>query len=312
MYTAFKNRKNEVQYAVYRSFAAAKLCGLYIYLISGRHYVTQEWLILRDNNICKFNISESGNIVCGRFVLETRNSQAVPGFCEEHIIGIIISGEALLTVNRCGNELRRGDIFIVRKGEIFSVETVDKLEYIYICFHGRRADELLERVGISGQSCVFKGYGFLTGFWVDSIQKSENNNLDLFSESVVLYTLAHLNAEQKPKCDRMTQILKIIDESFTEPEFSLSSLAERIGYNVKYLSSLFKKEQGVHFSQYLRDLRLKHAVFLIEQGIVSVKNIAILSGFGDALYFSKIFKQVYGVPPKKYIENLFNTAMQEK
>ena len=100
----------------------------------------------------------------------------------------------------------------------------------------------------------------------------------------------------------MARILKITDENFTNPEFTLSSLAERIGYNAKYLSSLFNKGQGEPFTQYLRDLRLKRALFLMEQGIVSVKNIAILSGFGDALYFSKIFKQVYGLYANIYIE----------
>ena len=143
---------------------------------------------------------------------------------------------------------------------------------------------------------------------MDTIYKSEDKNLDLFSESVVLYTLAHLSTVKKQQSDRMARILKITDENFTNPEFTLSSLAERIGYNAKYLSSLFNKGQGEPFTQYLRDLRLKRALFLMEQGIVSVKNIAILSGFGDALYFSKIFKQVYGISPKKYIEKISGTT----
>ncbi len=263
---------------------------------------------MKDNNICKFNINESGNIVCSRFVFETQNSQAAPGFYSDHVLGIIISGEALFTLNDRQTELNCGDIFIVRKGRVYSLEKRDELEYSYICFHGRRADELLERVGINGEFCVYKGYGYLADFWMDTIYKSEDKNLDLFSESVVLYTLAHLSTVKKQQSDRMARILKITDENFTNPEFTLSSLAERIGYNAKYLSSLFNKGQGEPFTQYLRDLRLKRALFLMEQGIVSVKNIAILSGFGDALYFSKIFKQVYGISPKKYIEKISGTT----
>jgi YesN/AraC family two-component response regulator len=81
-------------------------------------------------------------------------------------------------------------------------------------------------------------------------------------------------------------------------------LAAELGYDAKYLSSLFKKKKGTPFTQYLRELRIAHALFLMEQGVVSVKNIAILAGFGDALYFSKIFKEVMGVSPKSYIEGL--------
>ena len=56
--------------------------------------------------------------------------------------------------------------------------------------------------------------------------------------------------------------------------------------------------------QYLREIRIRHAVFLMEQGVVSVNNVALLSGFGDALYFSKVFSDVMEISPKIYIKNL--------
>ena len=61
---------------------------------------------------------------------------------------------------------------------------------------------------------------------------------------------------------------------------------------------------GVGYTQYLRELRLRHAVFLIEQGLVSVKNIALLCGFSDALYFSRLFTQSEGMSPKAYIDKM--------
>jgi transcriptional regulator GlxA family with amidase domain len=60
----------------------------------------------------------------------------------------------------------------------------------------------------------------------------------------------------------------------------------------------------VAYTQYLREQRIKHAIFLMEQGVVSVKNVAILSGFSDALYFSKIFTASVGVSPKAYIQKI--------
>ncbi len=59
---------------------------------------------------------------------------------------------------------------------------------------------------------------------------------------------------------------------------------------------------GTTFSEYLKTLRLRHAVFLIEQGITSVKNVALLSGYRDPLYFSKVFRQSLGVSPSEFIE----------
>ncbi|MBO5295154.1 MAG: helix-turn-helix transcriptional regulator, partial [Clostridia bacterium] len=87
--------------------------------------------------------------------------------------------------------------------------------------------------------------------------------------------------------------------------------ADELGYDAKYLSSLFKKKKGIAYTQYLRELRIRHAVFLIEEGIVSVKNAALLSGFRDALYFSKVFTSIQGITPKLYIQQVADRKNQE-
>ena len=102
----------------------------------------------------------------------------------------------------------------------------------------------------------------------------------------------------------VTDILMLTQKNFTNPDLSLASIAAKLGYDAKYLSSLFKKRRGVAYMQYLRELRIKHALFLMEQGVASVKNVALLSGFRDALYFSKVFAGVEGIPPSEYITQL--------
>ena len=102
----------------------------------------------------------------------------------------------------------------------------------------------------------------------------------------------------------LAAIVASTNDRFSESSFSLSALAGELGYDAKYLSTLFKKKKGIPFTRYLRELRIRHALFLMEQGVVSVKNIAILCGFGDALYFSKIFKEEMGISPKAHIEKL--------
>ena len=61
---------------------------------------------------------------------------------------------------------------------------------------------------------------------------------------------------------------------------------------------------GVAFSEYLREMRMKHAIFLIENGVFSVKNVALLCGYKDALYFSKLFVKQVGTSPTEYIKQV--------
>ena len=104
----------------------------------------------------------------------------------------------------------------------------------------------------------------------------------------------------------VTRIMTITQENFTDPDLSISAIADEIGYDVKYISALFKRRTGVAYTQFLRELRIKHAVFLMEEGVMSVKNVAVLSGFRDPLYFSKVFTSAVGMSPRAYIQSIEN------
>ena len=176
------------------------------------------------------------------------------------------------------------------------------MEYCYISFHGWHADELIERLRISQKNCVFRDHGELSVFWRSCFDRSESGNLDLFSEAVLLYTVANLADVKKETNELTDRIAEYANLNFSDSTLNLTDIAAELGYDAKYLSALFHAKRGITFMQYLRGLRIQHAAFLFEEGVESVKSVAILSGFSDALYFSKLFKQHTGCSPKHYRE----------
>lgn len=256
-------------------------------------------------NICNFNFNRSSDLVCVNFVCEKNDSQAYVERARRNEIGIVIDGKGVFSCGGRSHDLYRGALFFVNQGRSFSVcseNREDGLEYCYISFNGRRGDELMERAGIADGNNVFYGYERLAAFWLDCLSSVNEGNVDLISEAVLLYSLAMLNPEKAEQTDLITKMISVSGEYFTDSDFNLQSLADKIGYDEKYLSSVFKKQKGITYSRYLRELRINHAMFLMEQGIVSVKNIALLCGFGDPLYFSKVFKEEEGKTPKEYIK----------
>lgn len=263
------------------------------------------------NNICKLNLNRSSDLICTDFVYETKNAQAKEQRASTYILGLAVSGKGALCSEGCRYALQRGFIFAVCKDACFSVENEEDFCYLYIRFHGRRAEELATRFGIETALCVSETADHreqLVSFGLDCLEKANGSNLDIFAEAALLYLMAHLRAELPSQNELVTKMITLTHEHFSDAGFSLNALAAALGYDAKYLSSHFKKKKGICFSAYLRDLRIKHAVFLMEQGVVSVKNVAILAGFGDALYFSKIFKTATGKSPKDYIEALHSTT----
>ena len=259
---------------------------------------------MSEYNICKFNPVRSGDLSCTDFVYEVTDCQSEPHTAPKNALHLVIKGEGLLEFDGERYGLSKGTLFFVKKGECVAIKNSDRLEYSYICFSGRRAEELLERVGISANRRCFDGHERLIPFWSECISSANDSNTDLLSESVLLYSLAVLEPEITERGRLISDILTLTAEKFTDHTLTLSAIARKLGYNEKYLSAYFKREMGVTFTQYLRDMRVNHAVFLMEQGVVSVKNVALLSGFFDALYFSRVFKEEKGVSPREYIANL--------
>ena len=260
---------------------------------------------MNGNNICLINNNFSSDLICTNFVYEETDVNSNKRYTDTYIFGLAVEGAGTLTQGGCFYEIRKGHAFFVQKNGYFSIEQSDSLKYFYISFYGRRADELVERFGLSERCCIFDlsdSYDELYPFAFKCLGKANDQNTDLFGECVLLYLLTHLDNKKVESEALISKMISLTGSNFTSHDFSLSSLAKTLGYNSKYLSFYFKKCKGISFSEYLRDIRIKHAVFLIEQGIISVKNLALLSGFDDVLYFSKVFKKVMGKSPLLFLK----------
>ncbi len=259
---------------------------------------------MERNNVCKFNFNRSSDLICLNFIREANNNQSQKKIATENSISLVMSGSGIFTLNGEDRSIEKGCLFFVLEGDEFSVSSSELLEYSYINFHGRRAEELMQRFEIVERNNLFYGYDSLIPYWTECQDIADDGNIDVLCESVLLYSLARLAPAKKERNNVISDVISITQKNYTDPNLSISAIADELGYDAKYLSSLFKKKKGIAYTAYLRELRIKHAVFLIEQGVVSVKNVAILSGFGDPLYFSKIFTASEGLSPKDYIKRL--------
>lgn len=66
------------------------------------------------------------------------------------------------------------------------------------------------------------------------------------------------------------------------------------------MSKLFKEEKGETFINFISDKRLEKSRQLLETTDLSIKEITADVGYNDQNYFSRIFKNKYGLSPKEY------------
>lgn len=106
--------------------------------------------------------------------------------------------------------------------------------------------------------------------------------------------------EAKLVSAEIAHAIMLIKQHYCEEGFGLSEVAENVGMNKQYLSSLFKKEVGQGFSDYLNRVRIGRACELLENTTMKSYEISQVIGFQDESYFSRVFKKVVGVRPNEY------------
>lgn len=229
-------------------------------------------------------------------------------------LGIVTSGSGSLTMHGKQYPLTRGDVFFIYPSVPHHIHSDagsgedGRLCCIYVSYVGVRANQILSRYHITAAHPVYTGMQELIPFWERAIQLSCKANADILSESVLLYTLSFLGAAENeaaeiPDSDLIHSIKNYIDEHFSDPDLSLTSICTHYSYNPKYISSLFKKHFRVGMNAYLNAIRIQEACTLMQENVTSVQDIAAKCGFRDPYYFSRVFKARLGISPSMYIEN---------
>jgi two-component system response regulator YesN len=83
-------------------------------------------------------------------------------------------------------------------------------------------------------------------------------------------------------------------------KISLKSIAAELYLSPNYLSELFKRHTGKNISEYITEYRLDKARRYLQQPEYKIGEVAELVGFGEARYFSSMFKKQYGMTPNEY------------
>lgn len=95
-----------------------------------------------------------------------------------------------------------------------------------------------------------------------------------------------------------------ISDNFYDSGINIGDILRKSGYSQDYIRAQFKAFTGKTPVEFLTELRINHACYLMEiyKDSISLNEISEKCGYTDYVYFSRKFKQVTGVSPKRYME----------
>lgn len=141
-----------------------------------------------------------------------------------------------------------------------------------------------------------------------TIQNKQPNRRSINQVTMGLLFLQLMNQMDKIETDHadeeqkfVIKVLGYIEEHYKDGE--LSDLAAKMHYDVYWMSREIKKQTGMTYTELIQQRRLSQAAYLLLHTRMSVMDTALSVGYENISYFHRIFRQKYGMTPRKYRMN---------
>lgn len=122
----------------------------------------------------------------------------------------------------------------------------------------------------------------------------------VFYEILAELTRPQGNYLPKSKYEKIEAGIRYLHEHCFDKELDYYAPAVLCGISYSYFKRLFREKYETVPVKYVTKLRLERGRELLSTGNYSVSEIANICGFENVYYFSKKFKDAYGVPPSGY------------
>lgn len=230
----------------------------------------------------------------------------------------VVSGQGEYIVNGTRHTVHGGDLICVQKGynESASVNSEDLMDCY--CVNAYVTDllgndtplpfQVVTPIGIHMD--IIALFQELTAAWLlrDPCYKLKARAIFMLILTRC-YQLVFRHDYQSNMNKRIKMVLQYVIDHYAEP-ITAEDMAKMTRLSTLYFGTLFKKETGQTFRQYLTSIRLNQAENMLCSGMYNVSEVAVECGFSDVFYFSKVFKEHRGVAPSEILKSEKNRSTE--
>ena len=270
-----------------------------------------------------FSVFPSENFVdlslfqCGREKCSPAHSFG-PAARNHYLFHYVISGTGKLFAYDKNGETKEYSIKSMQGFMIFpdqiTMYVADKdlpWEYVWVEFDGLRAKAVVETAGFSLDQPIYKA----RSKELREEMMKEMNYIAENSSSSPFHLIGHLylfldyltrstegikvHHSSKLRDFYIHEALEFIEHNF-QNDISVEDIADVCGLNRSYFGKIFKEAVGKSPQEFLLSYRMIKATELLKLTKLSIGDISSAVGYDNQLHFSRAFKSVYGVSPKKW------------
>ncbi len=230
-------------------------------------------------------------------------------------LAALLEGSAVLNDGDSEAQINAGDIVFGPTGMAASLHLTTRFRLLFLTAPRLALDHRLVaprslRIGhlpaTSGTNRIFSGLLRAVADSLDDLSGDQLRPVELAVTEFLVATLGTHAVEPRgaaaTRRARLHRVRQTIESLLTDPELTLTRLAEVEGVSPRYLQKLFSSE-GETFTHYIRLRRLERCKLDLvspRHGDQSISSICFRWGFNGSAHFSRAFRQQYGVSPREF------------
>lgn len=239
-----------------------------------------------------------------------------------YLIHFIYKGRGMLKIDDTTYELQEKDAFYIppNVSATYTADSEDPWHYYYFAFNGSFASELIHRTVFRDSYCTTMSDNTLMQLITDAnahINRSRAADIGGIEQLFRLLSILLRADDQSkytisPQHQYISQIQRYIQLHFAET-LRISQLADQFNINRSHLYRMFKNCIGMGPEQYLIDFRMKQAKRLLDNGKMSIAEVAQTVGYNNYTNFYTNFQKHTGITPREYQrqQQARNTSVEE-
>ena len=225
---------------------------------------------------------------------------------EFYEIELILSGSGSYIIDGTERQIEKNMLFFMTPANFHRVSTCGS-EVITIMFMGQACDKsmLFRLSSVFDSDCVRlsdEDTAYLASVMreLNSAVASDDSEYSFHLLNSILGKLCRLT-DKAPSghLSKVQKAILYIHNNFRSG-ISLSDAAQASGVTPSYLSSIFIRNCGTNFKEYLNGIRFDYAKKLLAFSDMTVTDICYESGFNDYANFERNFRTRFGMSPKEY------------
>ncbi|MBQ9251546.1 MAG: AraC family transcriptional regulator [Clostridia bacterium] len=248
--------------------------------------------------------------------------RCMPGYAypraarEGYHLHVVLAGKGVLQVGDRKFAIHEGQFFLLKDREevFYQADLEAPWHYAWVTFSGELAPHYMQCAGFTDGVYVLDCHVPIMEFLTIVKNILERPHLtpssEIYRASLALRFLSlAIESWERSKEDSTQDNDMTTDDyvdyavRFMESNFSsikVSDVADYIGINRTYLTSIFKKKMLMSPQEYLMQMKMTRSMDLLRQTDAPIHVIAEEVGYEDQLAFSKMFKKKYGLSPEQY------------